>query len=308
MEQQKQNKRLVISLLVLISALAITLFLKAKNDSSVVDKNLYRKADLKKVDKIVMESAKGKVSLEYQSNQWKVNHDFDADRNLVEVLFATLQQAEPKRPVASSMQDSVTTALKQNGVKVSLYSENNLEESFFAGGNPAKTEAYFHNPESKESHVVTIPGYRVYVSGIFELTAPNWREKLVFDFNWRNFKKLSASFINPNGNFEVSVEKNVAVLKNVAEPDTARLNTFLDQLSLLTVDEYVEQPEIQDSLQKTLPVATFLIEDIAKRTYELKIYTEGKQFFGLVQGSNLAVFDRRKLTPLLRPKEFFVKR
>jgi hypothetical protein len=308
MEQRKQNKRLVISLLVLISALAIILFLKTQNESSVVDKNLYRKADLKKVDKIVMESAKGKVSLEYQANQWKVNNEFDADRNLVEVLFATLQQAEPKRPLALSMQDSVITALQKNGVKVSLYTENNLEESFYAGGNSAKTEAYFHNPESKVSHVVTIPGYRVYVSGIFELAAPNWREKLIFDFNWRNFKKLNASFINPKGNFEVLVEKNVAVLKSVAEPDTAKLNTFLDQLSLLTVDEYLEQPEIQDSLLKTQPVATFLLEDIAKRTYELKIYTEGKQFFGVVQGNNLAVIDQRKVIPLLRPKEFFEKR
>jgi hypothetical protein len=308
MEQRKQNIRLFISFLVLTSALIVTLFLKNQNDSSAVDKNLYRKADLKKVDKIVMESAMGKVSLEYQANQWKVNNEFDADRNLVEVLFATLKQAEPKRPLASSIQDSVTTALQKNGVKVSLYTENNLAESFYAGGNPAKTEAYFHNPESKASHVVTIPGYRVYVSGIFELAAPNWREKLVFDFNWRNFKKLDASFINPKGNFEVLVEKNVAILKNVAEPDTARLNTFLDQVSLLTVDEYLDQPEIRDSLQKTEPVATFLIEDIAKRTYELKIYTEGKQFFAVVQGNNLAVIDQRKVIPLLRPKEFFVKR
>jgi len=308
MEQKRQNKLLAFSLLVLISALVVTLLLKTGRDSNTVDQNLYRKVDLKKVDKIEMKSSNGKITLEYQNNHWKVNNDFDADRNLVEVLFATLQQAEPKRPVSSSQRDSLTKALQEHGVKVSLFAENNLEESFYAGGNSSKTEAYFNDPQTNESHVVTIPGYRVYVSGIFELAASGWREKLVFDFNWRNFKKLTATFNNPKGNFEVFVDKNIAVINNVTEPDTARLNTFLDHLSLLTVEEFVEQPKIQDSLEKTSPVATFVIEDIAKRTYELKIYVQGKQFFGLIQGNNLAVFDERKVLPLLRPKDFFVKR
>ncbi len=41
---------------------------------------------------------------------------------------------------------------------------------------------------------MNIPGYRVYVSGIFELDESGWREKRVFAFNWQNFQKLDAHF------------------------------------------------------------------------------------------------------------------
>jgi hypothetical protein len=306
MKQETRNKFLLISLVALSAALGLTLFLKSAQNTSTVNPDTYRQVDLKKIDRVLMESTKGKVALEYNNNSWKVNDGATADRNLVEVLFATLKQAEPKRPVATSMQDSIRNVLSSQGVKVSLYSGDVVEESFYAGGNAEKTEAYFMKPQ-QEAHVVTIPGYRVYVSGIFELAAANWREKLVFDFNWRNFKNLQVTFLNEKGNFEVTVNKNMAAISGINEPDTARLNTFLDQVSLLTVEEYLDDQALQDSLQKIEPIAKFTIEDIARRTYDLKVFNRGKQFFALVKG-NVAILDERKIIPLLRPKEFFVKR
>jgi hypothetical protein len=306
MKQETRNKFLLISLVVLSAALGLTLFLKSSRRTGTVDPDTYRHADLKKIDRVLMESPKGKVVLEYNNNSWRVNNDVPADRNLVEVLFATLKQAEPKRPVASSMQDSLKNVLTSRGVKVSLFSGDVLEESFYAGGNTEKTVAYFMKPQ-QEANVVTIPGYRVYVSGIFELAAANWREKLVFDFNWRNFKNLQATFLNEKGNFEVTVNKNMAAITGINEPDTARLNTFLDQLSLLTVEQYLDDQALQDSLEKIDPIAKFTIEDIARRTYDLKVFNRGKQFFALVKG-NVAILDERRIIPLLKPKEFFVKR
>lgn len=306
MKQETRNKSLLISLVLLSTVLGLTLFLKSERREGAVNPDTYRQADLKKIDRVLMESPRGKVVLEYTNNSWKVNNDVPADRNLVEVLFATLKQAEPKRPVASSLQDSLKNILTSQGVKITLLSGDVVEESFYAGGNAEKTEAYFMKPQ-QEAHVVTIPGYRVYVSGIFELAAANWREKLVFDFNWRNFKNLQATYLNEKGNFEVTVNKNMAVITGINEPDTARLNTFLDQLSLLTVEQYLDDKVLQDSLEKTEPIAKFTIEDIARRTYDLKVYNRGKQFFALVKG-NVAILDERRIIPLLRPKEFFVKR
>ena len=99
----------------------------------------------------------------------------------------------------------------------------------------------------------------------------------------------------------------MAAITRINEPDTARLNTFLDQLSLLTVEQYLDDQALQDSLERIDPIAKFTIEDIARRTYDLKVYNRGKQFFALVKG-NVAILDERRIIPLLRPKEFFVKR
>src|SRR5687767_6250317 len=118
MKQETRNKFLLISLVVLSAALGLTLFLKSAQKGGTVDPDTYRQVDLKKIDRVLMESTKGKVALEYNNNSWKVNNGVTADRNLVEVLFATLKQAEPKRPVATSMQDSIRNVLSSQGVKV----------------------------------------------------------------------------------------------------------------------------------------------------------------------------------------------
>ena len=87
---------------------------------------------------------------------------------MIEVLFATLQQAEPKRPVSPSIRDSVRQDLRQRGVRVSLFSSGVKEVGFYAGGNMKKTQAFFsHEQKDETPYVITIPGYRVYVSGIF---------------------------------------------------------------------------------------------------------------------------------------------
>ena len=49
----------------------------------------------------------GNVTLKYNGSRWKVNDEFNADPIMIDVLFATLQQAEPRRPLAASLKDSV---------------------------------------------------------------------------------------------------------------------------------------------------------------------------------------------------------
>ena len=92
------------------------------------------------------------------------------------------------------MQDSVAMVMDSQGVKISLYHTDELLQEFLAGGNSAKTQAYFKKPSEKESFLMDIPGYRVYASGIFELEENGWRDKYVFNFNWRNFQSLKSVF------------------------------------------------------------------------------------------------------------------
>lgn len=305
---ERRNKRLLIVFVSLVIAIVVAFAFVRQDSGFAVQKDLYRHADLRAIDEVVMESPSGKVNLHYKSNRWQVNGAFPADRNLVEVLFATLQQAEAKRPVARSMEDSIAQHLVNNGVKVSLLNDGQPELEFFAGGNSSKTLAYFLSEEAATPHVVVIPGYRVYVSGIFELAPIQWREKLIFDLNWTNFRKLETAFRNPKGDFTVEMSRNTAALQGVAEPDTARLNTFLDDLSLLTVDQYLEPSANLDSLAKTEPHASYTITDIGGRTYKLRVYTLDNQFVGVIGDDIYAILAEERIVPLLRPKEFFLKR
>ena len=306
--QEKRNKLLTGSLIVLLTAIVAVVFLTREGQTSSVQQNLYNDVDLKKIDQITLEGPSGTTRLRFEGYRWKVNDTIDADRGLVEVLFATLQQAAPKRPVANSLQDSVERQLRAHGVKVSLFAGSARLKSFYAGGNEQKTQAIFLPESGGKPHLITIPGYRVYVSGIFEIPPMAWREKLVFNFNWQNFNRLEARYKNPAGNFEVLMKQNQVYIPGVEEPDTAKLNTYLDQISLFTVDEYIQPNRITDSLGASPPMLDLEVSDIANRHYRLSVFATPTQFYGRINDRNWAILNEKRIIPLLRPKDFFVKR
>lgn len=306
--QEKKNKQLAV-LLVVLSCITAVVYYSGNADNVTVDKSRFRDYDLTTADQIVLESGKGKVDLKFNGTKWILNSRFDADASMVEVLFATLQQVEVKRPLASSIRDSVCTELKERGIKVSVLSSGKMLSSFFAGGNLKKSQAYFCVAEDEmETYIVAIPGYRVYVSGIFEVPEKDWKSKIVFGFNWRNFKSLEAQFPQQQqDNFEIGFRDNYFAVNGLAPVDTARINNFLDDVSLLTVDEYLEGPALQDTLSKAPPEMIVLIKDIGQREYSLKLYRPKPDGMvpGLINGADWALFDGRKALKIVKPRNYF---
>lgn len=173
----EKNKRLLILLLLLIGATGTAFWLTAREDRTQTDKHLFKNFDLKTISQITLQKEGDTVNLVYTGARWMVNEKFPADPAMIEVLFATLQQAEPKRPLAATQTDSIGGLLRQKAVKVTLISNGSAVSSFFAGGNNAKNQAYFMQEGESTPYLMNIPGYRVYVSGIFELDESGWREK-----------------------------------------------------------------------------------------------------------------------------------
>jgi hypothetical protein len=98
-------------------------------------------------------------------------------------------------------------------------------------------------------------------------------------------------------------------IEGISKADTAKLNTFLDQISLLTVDQYEDDRTITDSLSTLRPSMVISVYDIAKREFSLKIYSPAKpggDVYGIVGNDQAAVFNFQKISPLIRPKEFFI--
>lgn len=307
--QQKRNIRLLISLCVLTLITALLIFLFNRTDN-VVDKTFFRIADLRSVDKVVLEHDSSKVELKLDaSGRWKANDQL-ADRSMIDVLFATLQQAEPKRRVSDKLADSLATYLKKNGTTVTLYQGNESPLRFYAGGNPSKSQAYFAKVGDEDVYLMVIPGYRVYTSGIFEVEASGWKDKYVFGFNWQNFKKLSVSFAaSPADDFDVTMDK-LPVIEGV-QADTAKLNSFLDNVSLLTADQYLTKSQaVAYDSARFVPPVEISVSDLSGKVYSLRLYAEpGKQVvFGMVQGEYPAVFNSRKVLPLMKSKGWFVKK
>lgn len=310
--QERRNKQQFILLIALLSATVSVYWFGIRPDGeNGVDKNLFKNFDLNTIDEILFESEPGNVSLKYNGSRWRVNDQFPADPSMIDVLFATLRQAEPRRPVALSLRDSVAENLRRYGVKVSLKTAGAVQEVFFAGGNDAKTQALFLKEGGDDPYIMTIPGYRVYVSGIFELTESGWRDKIVFGFNWRNFQRLEMTFPGrPKDNFNVALLENYFSVEGLAQVDTTKLNDFLDNVSLLTTEEYLTANDKLDSLGTVKPVVSILVLDIGRKEYRLQLYPPvgpRRRIYGLINQTQWALFQENKVAGVMRPRNFFEK-
>jgi hypothetical protein len=255
-------------------------------------------------------AASGSVDLQFKSNRWRVNDTWDADAQMIKVLFATVRQVEPRRPVAVAARDSVRSMLERNGITVSLFAGNEKKLSFRMGGNDIKTETWFLKDGDTQPYLMTIPGYRVYVGGIFELPVSGWRNKRIFDFNWRNFKSLSATYTaDPRQNFDIEMQGRYFGIKNLAAADTAKLNTYLDALSLLMAERFIitRQASI-DSLLAGVPLARIEIKDIASRSYQLDVYTSRKsvrEVVGRLGNGDVIVLGKEAASEVVKKKDYF---
>lgn len=310
--QEKRNIRLLITFVLLLISTGVTYIFMHTNRDVVVDKSIFKVDDFATIDRVLLVRAGGaKVDLTFDGARWKANQQ-TVDPTMVDVLFATMQQAEPKRPVASAIRDSVNNWLEKDGVEVNLFEVGKLKKQFIVGGNPAKTQAYFKNPDSNEIYLMVIPGYRVYTSGIFELDILGWKDKYVFGFNWRNFKKLSATIPSkPTENFEIEMGKEYFEVKGI-EADTAKLNSFLDAVSLTTVVRYIASNERGgiDSVLALPGLIEIQVDDISGKKYTLTLYPEFEPglSLGVIGGNEPALFDSRSMKTLLVGRSWFLNK
>ena len=62
--------------------------------------------------------------------------------------------------------------------------------------------------------------------------------------------------------------------------------------------------------KRQAPQMTIRVTDVGNRTFHLRVYGEGSgsPIWGIIQNSQPALFDRRKIDVLLKPKSFFRKK
>jgi hypothetical protein len=311
MDQQRKNISLLISLGLLI-LVSIFLFVSSGNSTSPIDPSLFKLPDPTTVDHVLIEKPYSKIDISYRSGAWRVNDSLIADRNMIDVLFATVEQAVPKRNAASRIKDSVIDSIKLFGIKVSFFSGEEIQKQFAVWGDENSGLTYFSSVDELNPIVMVIPGYRVQVSGIFDEQLNTWRDKRIFDINWRNFKELEARFPrDPKQDFTVAMTGRFFSIVNESSIDTTSLNDYLDAVSFINADRFYEPGEsaTMDSLVQTTPIMSIRVKDISDKNYTLQLFEIGQsQRNAIAQwGNDYVWFDRRNILPIYKKKKDFVK-
>jgi hypothetical protein len=310
-DQIRKNIILLISLGVL-SLISLGLYWGGMEGGNEIDPAIFQLTDSKSVDGIIIQKPGEKIEIKFANGKWHVNEMYEADADLITVLFATMDQAIPKREVATKLRDSITSQMLKAGIKVAFLSGVNKQKEFLVMGSQADGLTYFMDTAEPRPYVMVIPGYRVYVAGIFEQDGNTWRDKRIFNFNWRNFKELSAEFPrDPKQNFNVAMTGRFFSIVDVTDSDTTALNNYLDAVSLINADAFYKRGESSktDSLSKSDPVMIIQVKDVGDQLYSLKVFEVGKtDRNALAQwGDDLVWFDRRNILQLYKKKKDFLK-
>ena len=302
---ETRNKQLAVSLVVMIIAIIAFWFFAFRESKIEVDENALVVPDLANVDRVEM----GKITLKFDGIKWMVNDQYPADRRSIQVLFGTVENVRPRRPVSEKQLGSVRKALQDHGTLVRFYSKDNLLKAYTVGGIPSKPEAWFQVGDA-DPVIVNIPGYRVYAAGVFEQTANDWRDKRVFSLNWRNFKSLTTTFTkDPRETFTISGRNMAFKVDGMNEVDTAKVNSYLDDVSLLVGESFYQQGQRAriDSLIAGPTSFDVVVTDVGNQSFRLEIFPPLRaeaNVFGRVNGE-IMVFPRAEIVGIAKKKSWF---
>ncbi len=307
--QESKNKRLVVTMIVMVLAIVALWFFAFREDSLEVDATTFVVPDLATVDRVEMESVRGKVVLHFDGTRWMVNDQWPADRRAVTVMFGAVENIRPRRPVSGKKKDEIIQSLESSGTTVRFFVKDILVKTYVVGGIAARPEAWFRIP-GNEPLIVNIPGYRVYASAVFEQSANDWRDKLVFNLSPRNFKSLTTTFTkDPTEAFTITGKGNLFVVEGLLQSDTAKVNTYLDDVSLLVGDSYYEAGRSArvDSLLQGPISFDVVFRDIGDREFRLEVFPPLRNeanVYGRVRGEIMA-FQRAEMVRIAKKKSWF---
>lgn len=305
--QEKKNKTLAVSTVVLMITIVGFWFFAFRDDNIEIDETAFVVNDIPSIDRVEMISSRDTVVLRFDGVRWTVNDKYPADRRTVQVLFGTIEHVKPRRPVSDKRLREVSEQLKTSGTTVSFFAKDNLVKSYVVGGNSQKPEAWFQVPGGNPV-VMNIPGYRVYAAGVFEQSENDWRDKRVFGLNWRNFKSLTTTFTKDRESYTISGKQNLFAVEGV-ETDTAKVNTYLDDVSLLIGEGFYipGQRARIDSLLAGPTSFEVTVTDIGDRSFRLEVLPPLRNeadVYGRVNGE-IMIFPRAEMAKIAKKKSWF---
>ncbi len=308
MNQRKKNIRLLVILGVLTVVTLGVILTDKTGDTLDVPRGLFAFEDTESVDQVVV----GKDTLTFNGSYWMVNQRYKADPQRVEVLFAILRQVQVRRKASLAQLDSLNQQMDQEGVMVRLYSAGSLVREYVVWGNPERGMTWLRETGADIPYLAEIPGYRSYLGGIFGLDENSWRYPIVLDINWQNLQGVTVSYPGKEASsFEIAYTDGFYGVKGLAKTDSSRLTDFLDNLSLLYVNDFLSAEELSpyDSLTG-MPQAHIVVEDVGKNQYVVDVFEKvpGRdEILVRVDSADFGLADYGKVKTLLKPRQFFSK-
>ncbi|MFY0625494.1 MAG: hypothetical protein JXR07_04320 [Reichenbachiella sp.] len=304
-----------IILLVGLVVLSLTLYLtKAIPSRNNINHDLFALNDTSEVQNISIRKKNKVINVSRIEDNWILNDSLKVDQSLIQIFNVIMSKVQVLRPVSPINFEEIKKDMIEKGQLVTLNLSAKKFE-FYTGGNAAKTQAYFADSELNNIYLVMIPGHNNYLSGIFELTLNQWRDRTLFASSWRTIQSLEIKYNSSLADdLHIYFDKKFMNVKGVSSLDTVTLMNYLSQFEQFQVNDYLNEGEFIrfDSLMNTAPIAHIELKDIDKsRNRSLNIYQKiPKQQFYLFSSiqNQMIVIDQSRVNNLLKSPSFFQRK
>ncbi len=226
------------------------------------------------------------------------------------VLMAVLYNVRIHRTAPKNQVAEIKKQLGDNGYKVSIYGSDNLIESFIAGGNNISV-SYFMGDDG-DPYVVHLPGYDSYVTGIFQVSENDWRDRLVFSTSWMGIKKLEMVYTDKKqDSFTISSGQNLPVVDGITKPDTTHLMQYIDLYQTFAVDQYLDSGRVAkyDSISATQPWAVLTVDAISlSRPCTIEFFPRingDRLMVGKLQDNQIVLFSYDRIKEIFKSRSYF---
>lgn len=225
------------------------------------------------IDEFFLQNAGDSVLVTGGTGGWKVNGRYDADLDRVRLIFAVMDRARPRREAG----DSVALKINREGLIVEFRENKNAILSLKVWSDPASGYVWFSRVGRSAPAEMFIPGYRSSLISAFSTSEEDWRDKRIFNFNWRNFVRLDMDIPGqPENGFSISVQDGLLSIQDMAEPDTTRLKNYMDAVQLLEGESIIALSGLRkDSLLIAKPDAMLTLLEISGNKHELRLFSNG---------------------------------
>jgi hypothetical protein len=289
----------VVSLIIIV----VSLYLYNNKDfsSSSNQGRNFSVSSYEKISKIVLSKAsENAVTLELTDDKsWVLNKEYQANNLAVNDLIRTTKNLSVNYPVAINERDSISSLLRNEGVRFDVYSRRYIISigrwklfpfhrkinSFFVGDDVIDNNGtYMQIAKSDYPYIVHIPGYESGLNNTFIANHYEWRDPVVTNLTPSQIKKVKVQitskeeesfiFINNNGIFEFKDIENNQIPG--FEFDIFKTQRFVAAFSELYFEKLIYGENLAEANKHMDTIPSFIIEleGINSKTTNLKIYSK----------------------------------
>lgn len=267
--------------------------------------DLFMIRDTTRIEKFQFHS---KILDHYFSRQegWKLNNKFPSDPNLRKMLFTVSKRVKVSRALTGNEKEQLLKRNEEMGTSVIL-TVDGVERSYSVVGNANKTKTYFI--ENQEVYQVDIPGYQDFIASIYELKRDQWRDRLVFNGNWRTIQKMEVIYPEKSDkNLLIRFKETFYEVDDLTQIDSSAVVAYLNQFEYMQANERISIgfSPAYDSLVQTPPEIIISISDIKyKLPIEIRIFPQlpGQNIRLIMdQDDELMVFESKRILPYFKSR------